>query len=132
MKKLFLFLVLILLKTLSFGQTQMQMNQTAANAYKKADKELNVAYKTILNLYKTDSIFIQSFKESQRLWVKFRDAELKMKYPETEPGFYGSVLPMCQSDYLEKLTLDRVKTLQIWIKGVEEGDVCSGSIRIKD
>jgi len=115
-----------------FCQTQSDLNNDAAESYKKADIELNNIYKAILSEYKTDTHFIKNFKASQRIWITFRDAELKMKYPETEPGYYGSVYPMCVSIYLETLTLERVKTLQQWIDGIEEGDVCNGSVKVKE
>ena len=62
----------------------------------------------------------------------FRDAELLMKYPEREYGYYGSMHSMCISDYLEKLTKERVTTLKVWIVGVAEGDPCSGTIKTKE
>lgn len=39
---------------------------------------------------------------------------------------------MCVSMYLEKLTRERIKTLKEWINGVEEGDVCIGSVKMKE
>jgi hypothetical protein len=38
---------------------------------------------------------------------------------------------MCVLFYLEKLTLERIKTLKVWIDGIEEGDVCTGSVKTK-
>jgi uncharacterized protein YecT (DUF1311 family) len=78
-----------------------------------------------------DTIFIKNLKSSQRIWITFRDAELKMKYPEREPGWYGSIHPMCVSSYLAELTNERIKTLKEWIEGIEEGESCGGSIRLK-
>ena len=115
-----------------FSQTQGDMNKEANESYKKADKELNDIYKTILSDYKLDTAFIKNLKASQRIWITFRDAELKVKYPETESGYYGSVYPMCVSIYLEKLTRERIKTLKEWIDGIEEGDVCKGSVKMKE
>ena len=115
-----------------FSQNQGDMNLDASASYKKADKELNDIYKKILSDYKSDSVFIKNLKASQRIWVTFRDSELKVKYPETEPGYYGSVYPMCVSIYLEKLTRERIKTLQEWIDGIEEGDACIGSVKMKE
>ncbi len=115
----------------SYSQTQATMNKEAAESYQKADKELNETYQAILSEYKKDQLFIQNLKASQRIWIKFRDAELNLKYPETEPGYYGSIHPMCVSNYLEKLTRKRIKTLQIWINGIEEGNVCGGSVKIQ-
>jgi len=33
--------------------------------------------------------------------------------------------------YKEELTIKRSQTLKVWLEGVEEGDVCDGSVRIK-
>ena len=65
------------------------------------------------------------------MWVKFRDAELEMKYPphDDEPGYYGSIGSMCKAEYSKALTLDRVVTLKKWLIGIQEGNVCSGSIK---
>ena len=129
----YLLTILIAIISLSgFSQTQLEMNNEASDSYKKADKELNAVYKAILNEYKSDTIFVKNLKASQKIWIAFRDAELRVKYPETEPGYYGSVYSLCVSSYLEKLTRERIKTLQQWIDGIEEGDVCSGSIKIKN
>jgi hypothetical protein len=38
---------------------------------------------------------------------------------------------MCYSAYKEELTRQRIKTLQQWLEGVEEGDVCAGSLKLK-
>ncbi len=113
------------------GQNQAEMNQQAYASYQKADKELNAVYQKIILKYKDDPVFVASLKEAQRIWIQFRDAELKMKYPRREQGYYGTVHPMCYSGYKEELTRQRIKTLQQWLQGVEEGDVCAGSVPIK-
>ena len=115
-----------------FSQTQGELNMDASESYKKADNELNEIYKSILIEYKSDTAFIKNLKASQRIWITFRDAQLKVKYPEIEQEYYGSVYPMCVSMYLEKLTQERIKTLKEWIDGIEEGDVCIGSVKMKD
>jgi uncharacterized protein YecT (DUF1311 family) len=107
------------------------MNKEAANAFRKADKELNEIYQKILVEYKTDTVFVKNLKQSQRFWIQFRDAELAMKYPEREEGYYGSVHPMCVAMYLTQLTEERIKILRIWLDGIEEGDVCCGSVKSK-
>ncbi len=127
-----LLLVFLLISKAALSQTQLEMNQQAHAAYQQADKELNTVYRKILSLYKEDTVFIAKLKESQRIWVKFRDAEVKMKYPDREAGFYGSVHPLCWSNYLEQLTYQRTEKLKEWLKGAEEGDVCAGSAMIKE
>lgn len=133
--KFFKIIVLITFITMSFSsyaQSQASMNEDAQSDYKKADKELNAVYSKILSEYKSDAKFVAKLKASQNLWIKFRDAELEMKYPETDKSLsYGSVYPMCANYYLSQLTEARTKTLKEWLTGTEEGDVCSGSLKIK-
>jgi len=113
-----------------FGQTQVEMNTKAKAKYEKVDKGLNQVYQKLLQDYKSDTVFIKSMKEAQRQWIKFRDAQVKMKYPPYQDAD-ESVLPMCRNYYLTELTNNRIKELKQWIDGVEEGDVCSGSIKLK-
>jgi uncharacterized protein YecT (DUF1311 family) len=101
------------------------------DSYKKTDKKLNEVYQAILKAYKSDTEFIKNLRASQRIWITFRDAEVKVKFPDREDGYYGSIHPLCVSLYLEDLTQDRISTLNLWLKGSEEGDGCSGSINVK-
>jgi uncharacterized protein YecT (DUF1311 family) len=129
MKKLFFYL--ILLNTFnSFGQNQNELNSNANKQYKSSDSTLNSVYKQILKVYSTDAALTKNIKTAQNLWIKFRDAELKMKFPENYSN--GSVQPMCTSLYLTDMTNDRIRTLRIWLDGIEEGNVCSGSVRRKE
>ncbi len=123
--------LVIILSLNCYSQTQIEMNKDAKEYYQKADNELNDIYRQILAEYKSDTTFLNNLKASQRIWIAFRDAELKVKYPEVDPRFYGSVYPMCVSNYLEKLTRERINTLKEWIDGIEEGDACIGSAKFK-
>jgi len=116
---------------ITYSQTTFEMKEQAAQSYKTADAELNGVYQQILKEYSDDTIFIEALRTSQRNWIKFRDTELKMKYPERGPGWYGSLHPTCISYYLAELTNERTEGLKIWLIGTEEGDVCSGTIKIK-
>ena len=108
------------------------MNAYAKNEFLKADKELNSIYQKILKKNADDTIFIKNLKTAQRAWIQFRDAEMNMKYPEREYGYYGSSQPMCWSIYKTELTKERIKTLKQWVEGIEESDICGGSIPIKN
>ncbi|WP_421877919.1 lysozyme inhibitor LprI family protein [Marinoscillum sp.] len=112
-------------------QTQAEMNQEAATDYKKVDAELNKVYQQIMKEYADDPTFLDALRTSQRNWITFRDSELKMKYPDRESGWYGSIHPMCVSYYLAELTNERTTKLKTWLTGIEEGDVCAGSVRPK-
>ena len=114
------------------AQTQLEMNTNANAKYQEADKKLNTMYQEILKEYVSDTTFIKNLKIAQRIWIQFRDAEMKMKYPDRPAGGYGSVQPMCWAEYLTQLTEERITTLKEWIDGIEEGDVCSGSVKRKN
>jgi len=127
--------ILLIQSMLTMAQTQDKMPQdeetkAAINAYKAADVELNSVYNQILKMYSADAEFLKNLRESQNIWIKFRTAELKTKFPERGPGEYGSVYTMCVNDFLTEMTIQRTTTLKDWIKGTYEGDVCSGSVKI--
>ena len=131
MKKLLLTILLNHL-VLAVTYSQTNINNDANQIYKDSDTELNELYKEILKEYSTDTIFIQAFRTSQLNWIKFRDSELKMKYPDRgSSGQYGSIHPLCISNYLAELTESRTERLKVWITGIEEGDVCSGTVKNK-
>ena len=132
MKKFLIFTSFFLISFLSNAQTQLEMNTEANTEYQKADKELNSTYKKILKEYSTDLVFIKNLKIAQNIWIKFRDAEMNMKYPEKEPRYYGSIFPTCWSMYMTELTKKRIKELKIWLTGIPEGDACSGSVKMKN
>lgn len=116
----------------SVAQSQSEVNEEGCAKYKKADARLNAVYQQVLTAYKQDSLFVSKLKTAQRAWVAFRDAHLESLYPEPNKRLaYGSVNPMCLCEVLAELTAERTKALNKWVDGIEEGDVCSGSVRIK-
>ena len=116
MKKIiFLFIFFFSISTL-FAQTQIELNNEAYNSYKKVDNELGVVYKQILKKYSKNTKFINALRASERLWIKFRDAEVKMMFPSDDPRFsYGSMYPLLYHGYLEALTRTRLKQLLLWL-----------------
>ena len=126
----FLFAIFIIFfHSTSFGQSQIEMNSEAFSQYKKADRELNIIYQKVLKEYSSQVIFIKKFKAAQHLWMQLRDVELEAKYPEH--GTYGSVEPICEARFLESLTQERIKFLKVWLNGIEEGEYCNGSVKVK-
>lgn len=115
----------------SGSATQTEMNQCQEASYRTADEELNRVYQSLLSAYRNDPEFVGKLREAQRAWIRFRDAELAMKYPPRtgQPADYGSMGSFCLSEYLEKMTHERIATLRQWLNGAEEGDICSGSIK---
>ena len=114
------------------AKTQLDLNLCAATVFKKADQELNELYRKIVTEYADDRKFIEKFKAAQRAWLKFRDAEMDALFPHNdEERYYGSVYPMCSDAWLTTLTQERIAQLKKWSNKVEEGDVCSGSIKVR-
>ncbi len=110
MKRFFSLLTIVLISHCSFAQTQMEINEDAHRQLDKADQELNRVYKEVLKEYKGDTIFIKNLKIAQLQWIKIRDAEMDMMYPEREYGYSGSMHPMCWSFYKKELTDERIKS----------------------
>jgi uncharacterized protein YecT (DUF1311 family) len=131
MKNALFLIVFFLAANHAFCQTQLDMDQSAGRDYQTSDSLLNDVYHKILRSYRSDTAFINNLKTSERIWVQFRDAEMKMKYPAREAGTYGSVFPVCWAIYLKGLTDGRTETLKVWLTGIEEGDACSGSVNMK-
>lgn len=117
------------------AETQQELNACAAGMYKEEDDKLNRVYQEILKKFKDDTAFIKKFREAQRAWLKFRDAQFEAMFPQILDSRgqynYGSIFPMCAGLYKAKLTQSRVEELRLWLDGIDEGDVCSGSLPIK-
>lgn len=114
------------------AQSQAELNAEACAQYKVADDELNKIYAQILSEYKTDAAFVASLRAAQRAWVAYRDAHLEAMYPGVnKQQQYGSAYPMCRCYALAEATRERTETLRRWVSGIEEGDVCGGSIRTR-
>lgn len=114
------------------ASTQAVLNQCATDQLNEVDKELNRVYQAILSQYEEDHEFLEKLRKAQRAWLKFRDAELEARFPaEQKQAHYGSVYPMCAAHYLVQLTQERIKQLRKWLEGVDEGDVCAGSVQIR-
>lgn len=112
------------------AQTQSAMNSCQNLNFKQADAELNRVYRLIQQVYQDDPQFLAKLKQSQRAWIKQRDADLAMRFPAEDTAFeYGSVYPMCSAAVATELTTQRISFLKQWLSGIEEGDVCSGSIK---
>jgi uncharacterized protein YecT (DUF1311 family) len=113
----------------AIAQSQTAMNQQATSKFKKQDRELNKVYKQILNEYSADTVFIKNLRSSQKIWARFRDAEVNMRYPNID--YAGTATSMCKAQLMEEITKARIKTLRVWLTGITEGDVCSGTVKAK-
>ena len=58
---------------------------------------------------------------------------MAMRFPKEDKLLhYGSVYPMCRSYILAEMTEQRTNKLKVWLEGIEEGEVCLGTIKMKD
>ena len=98
---------------------QRQMNQCAYEDFQKADKALNTVYKALRNKKKNDKAYLANLKTSQRLWIKFRDAELDLVFT-CESGdkrqCFGSMYPLLYNSEKAAITQQRVKSLENYLK----------------
>jgi len=100
-------------------QTQTGLNQCAAEAHKKADEELNRAYKKIVERLKGEETARALLADAQKKWIAFREAECAF---QGSASVGGSIHPMIVSECLESVTARRTKELRYYLK-CEEGDL---------
>ncbi|RLA70374.1 MAG: hypothetical protein DRG09_03415 [Epsilonproteobacteria bacterium] len=94
---------------------QREMNLCAYEDFKKADKELNKVYKALRAKNKSDKAYLKNLKTSQRLWIKFRDAELDLIFTcesEDMRMCFGSMYPLLYNSEKASITQQRVKGLE--------------------
>lgn len=118
------------------GTTQLEMNQSAGRIAEIAEQKMNTLFNQILAKNKEDKLFIEKATIAQKQWASYAKAQWNMKYPHyDDPNSgttgYGSVGPMCAALYRAELCKARTKELTIWMEGMLEGDVCSGSVGFK-
>lgn len=118
------------------GETQSDLNESAGDQLSQAQQQLDRLIAKIQDHYQDKPLFLGKFEKAQAAWKAFRDAELDAYYPPTEFGdtfaSYGSMYPMCYAEKKRALVEARIKQLEPWLEGVDEGDVCAGSIKLKD
>src|SRR2546430_17598258 len=73
------------------AQTQATINATARSDFRKADADLNKAYRAVLA--KVPDAEKQKLKETQRAWIASRDAEAAAAAKEANGGSIGSTRP---------------------------------------
>lgn len=96
------------------------------------DRQMDAIIDKIKVEYADDQLFLKKLDEAQSAWEAYREAFLLSVYPEEDArAMYGSVFDACWCFRYTAKTEERIKELQMWLDKVEEGDVCSGSVRFK-
>ncbi len=101
------------------AEDQSTMTKCASDALAKVDKQLNENYKKIEKRLTDDEETKKLLVSSQRLWMKFRDAECNFATSTTSGG---SIHPMMVATCRAQLTTARNKQLSDYLN-CEEGDL---------
>ena len=92
-------------------QTQTEMTQCAADAYKAADKVLNQVYQQLVA--KLDDDEKAQLKEAQTAWLKYRDTNCDFVADQYKGG---TMRPMIYAGCLADVTKNRTSELREQIK----------------
>ena len=92
-------------------QTQTEMTQCAADAYKAADKVLNQVYQNLVA--KLDDEEKAQLKEAQTAWLKYRDTNCDFVADQYKGG---TMRPMIYAGCLADVTKNRTSELRDQIK----------------
>jgi uncharacterized protein YecT (DUF1311 family) len=108
MKSIFFWFFILMISFVGFSQSQAEMNLEARQEYEKSDLQLNEVYKNMLSMLggNEKTLFIQSERE----WIKFRDAQCNF---ESEQYAGGSIQPLINYSCLKSLTDERINQIQI-------------------
>jgi uncharacterized protein YecT (DUF1311 family) len=93
--------------------------------YKQQDQLMNTLYQRVLKSYEPK--YAGAFRKAQVAWLGFRDAE-------ADAFSALAAATNVENTRVGKLaarTAERNSELKQWISGVEEGDVCAGSLPVR-
>lgn len=96
----------------------VNIRNAQSEAYQKWDEELNRVYKKIRSLLNEGDKSL--LRDSQRLWVSFRDAEIKLLWSKSMFGQGGSSAPIFVSDLGREIVKKRVCELSKYTKIIED------------
>lgn len=101
------------------AETQLELNQCTSELYKEADKKLNQVYQEVLK--RTSEKQTNLLKNSQNLWIKYRNIDCKFQSFKSQGG---SVYPMVMISCLIQKTKDRTKELKAMLECPEGDATC--------
>ena len=82
--------------------------------WRPADKELNAAYRKLLDAGTREPTFIANLRTAQKAWIKFRDASLEARFAcENQDNriCWGSMIQLDWPAYKTMLTRERTEQL---------------------
>jgi uncharacterized protein YecT (DUF1311 family) len=99
--------------------TQADMNACAADGLREVDATLNDFYGRIMGRLANNQPARQALQDSQRAWIRFRDAECAFATVNSRDG---SVAPMLVAQCRQRLTSLRVSQFRNYLR-CSEGDL---------
>ena len=93
------------INAVSFGQTQMEMNQQASTNYKKADAKMAITYKKV-QIETLSNVDKRLLLDAQRKWIIYKEAHCKSASASYEGG---SIRPLIYFNCLTEITNERIK-----------------------
>jgi hypothetical protein len=112
------------------AKSQTDLNLEEIDSLTYFTTKLDGMYNAIIVEYKDQEIFVKNFKKSQVLWRQFMESQLLARYPESEEYSGGSSFGMCYSIYKQQLIKERISSLNDWLVGFPEGEMCGGSVKV--
>ena len=112
--------------------TQTELNSEEIDKSTYTREVLDSVYKAVIIEYKDQLTFISNFKKSQKLWERYMEAQLLARFPEDDETRDGSCFSMCYSLYQQELLKERINTINDWLTGFPQGQICGGSVKVKE
>jgi hypothetical protein len=115
---------------LTGSQTELNSQEIDSAIYSR--EVLDSVYNAVILEYKDQLTFISNFKKSQKLWERYMEAQLLARFPEDDETRDGSCFSMCYSLYQQELLKERINTINDWLTGFPQGQICGGSVKVKE
>ena len=113
------------------GKSQTDINFDEDNSLTLLTSKLDSMYSTVIVEYQDQKIFINNFKKSQVAWKQYMESQLLARFPEDEEYRGGSSFNMCYALYKQQLIKERISSVNDWLIGFPEGEICGGSVKVK-
>ena len=112
-------------------KSQTDINLDEENSLTFLTSKLESMYSAVIEEYQDQKIFIKNFKKSQVAWKQYMESQLLARFPEDEEYRGGSSFGMCYALYKQQLIKERISSVNDWLIGFPEGEICGGSVKVK-
>ena len=112
-------------------KSQTDINFDEENSLTFLTSKLDSMYSAVIEEYQDQKIFIMNFKKSQVVWKQYMESQLLARFPEDEEYRGGSCFGMCYALYKQQLIKERISSVNDWLIGFPEGEICGGSVKVK-